>query len=839
VLKIAGEVFSKEAIDFIVTEIEKNDGQEVAILGNVDRNGIVCEVEALAYGNSNAAPVAMMETLQCDVLIHNHPSDEKSPHPPFERGSQGDLALRASEADINLASQLANKKIGFYIIDNACKAVNVIFKPEARYYLEENEVEDIFKEKGLLSKNIAYYEPREEQLNLVRGIINAVNASKILISEAGTGTGKSLSYLIPASIWALQNKKRVIVSTQTINLQQQIFNKDMHIVEKVVRQYLNKEIHYSVLIGKGNYLCKKKLTEIIRDREKRDSLFTSEEEYEIIFEIEKWSRNCQEGTINEFGGFVRDEVWEEIACDSASCSKRKCVFYSDCFYYRARMEAEKSNLIIANHSLTFSSIDEESRRSSLPFFSGIIFDEAHHAEDVALKSLSQDFSIQSLLYHLRKIYSFKGGKAMGLLPLLEKKSRLQAYAELQQDLESLTKEILGLERNLTDFIFTGSDILKPYLKESSSVGVDEEFIASVDFERLFDALSEVFNGINRFLSSFEFFASRVKEISVNREGIDVLSSISYRATVLSEAKNVFDLIFNKENEIHFVKWIEVSKKNIKFFYSPLEVGDFLANSLFSRKDFTIFTSATLMINDKFDYFKNSVGLPIATNKEKLEMNFPSPFDYQKQAEIYILEEKLDHSSVTKEKTELVKELCMMSEGGALVLFTSYYRLNEMFGLLKKEFQEFGLLPLKQGEAPRDELLSKMGQYSNVVLFATSSFWEGIDIQGDNLRCVIIEKLPFDSPADPIFKAKVKLLKSRDLNPFMTYGIPRAVLRLKQGIGRLIRSKTDKGIIAIMDERIKSKRYSSIFLNSLPPAKIIYGNLSQIVREAESFFVNRF
>jgi ATP-dependent DNA helicase DinG len=824
----APELLTQEVIDYIVEEIEKNDGQEIAFVGNVDRAGIVFEIEVLAYGNDNSAPVILMDTLQGDVLLHNHPSDEPS-----------EDVLRASEADITLATELANKKIGFYIIDNKCKTVNVIYKPEPRFYLDQKEIEDIFDAGGLLSKNIAYFEPRAEQIDLVRGMIEAINDSRILISEAGTGTGKSLSYLIPSAVWAVQNKKRVIVSTQTINLQQQIFNKDMLIVQKIVRQYLDKEVHFSVLIGKGNYLCKKKLYELIKDKEKHDSLFDDETDYEMIQSIEEWSRTCTEGTIGEFGGFVKDEVWEELACDTMGCRRRKCVFYGDCFYYKARLEAEKANMIIVNHSLVFSTIDAESHRSSLPFFSGVVFDEAHHLEDVALKSLSREFSIQSLLYHLRKLLTKRKDRETGLFILLRNKARLEAYAELAQEYENMIGMVRSLQKNLAGFIFEGSDILRKWMKESNGIGIDEAFIESPEFDMLTEQLSILFQETGKLASSFQFFSARVKEVAVQKETVDILSSIEYRMSDLMEAKNVFELIFNTKNEIHFVKWIEVTKKNIRFYYSPLEVGDFLANSLFSRKDFTIFTSATLMINQQFDYFKNSIGLPIATNKEKIEMNFPSPFDYTKQAEIYILEEKVDHGRVSSEKLELVRELATMSGGGTLVLFTSYVRLNEMHSLLKDDFIESGLLPLRQGEAPRDELLARMSRDSNVVLFATSSFWEGIDIQGDNLRCVIIEKLPFDSPGDPIFKAKVDLLESKEVNPFMFYSIPRAVLRLKQGMGRLIRSKTDKGVIAIMDNRIKTKAYGPIFLNSIPPAKIIYGNIKQILREAEDFFVSRF
>ncbi len=690
----ADEVFSAEVIEFLANEIEKNEGQEVSFVGYIDRSGLVCETETLVYGNDNSAPVDLMETLQGDVLIHNHP------------GSNGNDSLRASEADIGLATELVNKKIGFYIIDNQCSFANVIFKPEARIYLKNEEIKSIFEDGGILSQVISSFESREEQINLVEGILSAINDSKIIISEAGTGTGKSLAYLIPSAIWAIQNKKRVVVSTQTINLQQQIAGKDMLIVQKVLNSYINQDIHYSVLIGKGNYLCRKKLFEIIKDREKQNSLFSEEDDFKIIFEIEEWSRNCEEGTHSEFGSYVKDEIWEEVCCDSYSCTRRKCIYYGDCFYYKARLQAEKSNVIIANHSLTFSSIDEKSHKSTLPFFSGIVFDEAHHIEDVALKSLSKEFSIQSLLYNIRKLYSVKGDKSFGFLILLERKGNFKGYTDIQYDFEELLKILKGLIRDLTDFIFEGAEVLKKYMKESNCVGIDNDFTKTGEYKSIHNRLTFLFTEINRFTAGFEYFASRVKETSVHKEVVDIITTIGYRLLGLSEARDVFELIFNTENTINFVKWIEATKKNLKFYYSPLEIEDFLSNSLFSRKEFTIFTSATLMINNRFDYFNNSIGLSLASGKDKLEISLPSPFDYQKQAEIYILEEFLDHGSVTKEKTELVKELSLINEGGVLILFTSYYRLNEMYGLLRDDLIIEGLIPLKQGESSRDSSWQK-------------------------------------------------------------------------------------------------------------------------------------
>jgi len=823
--KPATELFSIDAMEFMRSEISANEGDEICFVGNIDRYGIVNEIETVAYGNSESSAVVMIDALQGDVLIHNHPSGE----------------LQASAQDINLSSLLANKGIGFYIIDNECEFANIIVKPKARIYIQENEVLDIFHSRGILCENISNFESRAEQIEMVEKVCEAVNYSRILICEAGTGTGKSLSYLIPASIWAVENKKRVLVSTHTINLQQQIFNKDMEIVSRVIRNYLEKDVNYSVLVGKGNYLCKKKLYDILRDRDKQASLFDEGEEMEVLFAIEQWVRNAVEGTRAEFGEPVGSDIWEEIACDSMTCSRKKCNYYSECFYYSARLQAEKSNIIIANHSLVFSTIDEMSHRSALPYFAGIVFDEAHHIEDVALKSMSKDFSILGIMFHLRKLYSPKKDKdrdnERGLLVLLNRKGAFDGYPELREAFMALLDRIRQLASICGNVNRTIRETLTRNLPfDSGTIGIDEKFINSRFYKGVLTELSEIFNRVKDYTVQFEILAERISDL-VGDEAKDIIRSITVRNGYLLEMASTFELIFDTEHQPEFVKWIEISKKNIRFSYSPLEVGDFIANSIFSKKEFTVLTSATLMINKKFDYLKNSTGLNIATDKEKIEFMVLSPFDYTKQAEIFIMKDDVSHSDLSKEKTRIVRELALISGGGTLVLFTSYSRLGEMYDILRDELMDNGLLPIRQGEKTRAELLEIMKSRSYVVLFATSSFWEGIDVPGENLRCVIIEKLPFDNPSDPIYNAKAKLLEMKNINPFTYYSIPRAVLKLKQGLGRLIRSKTDKGIIAILDNRIKTKNYGSVFINSLPPTNVVYGDTKHIICEAERFFIN--
>ncbi|OHD57127.1 MAG: hypothetical protein A2Y33_09385 [Spirochaetes bacterium GWF1_51_8] len=821
----AAQVLSEDAIRTIVEYIDKNGGNEVSFSGSVDRSGKAVEVSPMSFGSEDATVISMMEALSGDVVIHNHPSGNTVP----------------SVEDIELSSLLANRMVGFYIVNNECTEVNIVLQPRSRVYLKDEEVLGLFGDHGVLSENIANFEPRGEQIDMVAHVVWAVNDSKILLCEAGTGTGKSLSYLIPAALWAVENKKRVMISTHTINLQQQIAEKDMQIVERVVMKYLNKPLYHAVLVGRGNYLCRKRLTDLLRDKDTQSSLFESENEGLLLHDIELWSRSGHNGTRGEYPEQVKEEIWEEIRSESMMCDRKRCRYYSACFYYKARLGAEKAQIVIANHSLVFSSIDIQSYRNVMPFYSGIVFDEAHHIEDTALRSLSRSFSFQSLFYHLRKLYFKKrrDSSESGLITLVARKGGIHAHPELVESYEqllNLLKTVAGVSHELFDEFMK---VLRKGSEFSSTIGIDDVYRGTKDFAYLRDKLQSLFGMLNKFVGELTSLMNRLFDSATDNSYTDIVRIVRSRIDTLIEMSDIFNTVFLSETTPEQVRWIEVTPKNIRFSFSPLEVGDFLANSIFGKKDFTIFTSATLSVNKKFDYFRMSTGLNLASNKEMLELSLPSPFDYRKQAEIYILEDGGEHSKVTGEKTGFVRDLCLASQGGVLALFTSYLRLTEMYGLLKNELMEHGLLPIRQGERARNLLLDTMKSRGYSVLFATSSFWEGIDIRGDNLRCVIIEKLPFDNPDDPIYRAKVALLDSKGVNSFISFSLPRAILRLKQGMGRLIRSKTDKGVIAIMDNRLKTKNYGSNFLNSLPPAKVLFGKRERLVKEAKRFFNERF
>ena len=646
-----GNYFTPDIIEMVREEIQGNAFNGVLFIGNVNREGKVYEVEALAYSEKDYFPDVNLNSLQGDVIIFNHPT-----------AGDPEAGLNPSEIENSVASILEEKNIGFYIIDPYLKVINIVLDHPERYYLEENAVRNIFKAGGLLSENIAF-EPRQEQISLVDAIIEAVNDSRILVSEAGTGTGKSLSYLIPAAIWAIENQKRVIVSTQTINLQQQIAEKDMKIVEKVVETFLGKNVNYAVLIGRGNYLCWHKLYDLSNDKDRQATLFEESDRTGLIKDIEKWSRSSAEGIRTELGMNIPSDLWEELCSDSSSCTNRKCEYYEGCFYFKARQKAEQSNLIIANHSLVISAINQETGEIALPLFGGIIFDEAHHLEDVTLKSLAKEVSIISMIYQFRKLYSEGHGKRTGLLAFLKKKGNIAAHQELNFEFQTLIDMHRAIVEALAGFLPFAQNILDKWKQDSAYISIDDEFKNHPDFKSISGELGNIMLQVSDYTAQYSSMTPKLKEAATRSSVLGIIQSIGFKMEKLSGLIDIYSLIFNSANEITSVKWAESSPKNVNFHFNPLEIGTFLSNTIFSKKDFSIFTSATLMINNQFRYFIAGIGLAAAKKKQRIEIRLNSPFDYSRQAKIYVLNDDLDHGSVTDEKVSIIRELSRLSGGG--------------------------------------------------------------------------------------------------------------------------------------------------------------------------------
>ncbi|MFN4217532.1 MAG: ATP-dependent DNA helicase, partial [Brevinematales bacterium] len=523
-----------------------------------------------------------------------------------------------------------------------------------------------------------------------------------------------------------------------------------------------------------------------------------------------------------------------------------CPFGGNCFYKKAYLKAEKAQIIIANHSLILSSLDPQTYVSYFPRFDGIVFDEAHHLEDVALKSQSIELSLRGLLQKMSRLYhTDKKNTPKGLLPHILKK-HLPIHYEDQIKFTKHEEDLLETHTSLRSAIHAiineGIPLYKHIHHKAPQLRITDEIERSHFFHFLSVRLEEVCKLISRYNYLWNELKNLMTSTSSDTTLPPALGSIDRRIKSLADVIQVYHIIFNQERKPTEVGWIEVSTHpsypNIKLCHSPLEIKEFLTRGIFLRKHFTLCVSATLSVNEEFTYFRESIGLYPSFPRKIYTISLPSPFDYRTQAQIHLLKSDRDFQ-VDEFFLSCIKDYILMNEGGTLVLFTSHQRLARTFEKLKDTLSSMGILPMAQGETNKHTILTTMRQNPKTAVFATSSFWEGIDVSGYNLRCVIIEKLPFDSPSDAIPAAKTELLSSRGINAFMAYSLPRALLRMKQGVGRLIRSKSDRGIVLILDGRTVKKRYATFFQKSLPPARIIIGDYTTLQREAETFITTHF
>jgi len=814
-------LFHQNIITQITNTIKDNYGQEVFFIAWIDKEGIVSEIEAIAFGNDECVPAPLSDGLKGDLVIHNHPSGD----------------LRASNPDINIASLLATRKLGFYIINNDCSKVHIIYKPKPKIFLQEKSVLSLFQKGGLLSEYFGSYEERPEQELLIQKIITAINDDKVFMAEAGTGTGKSLAYLIPSTIWAVQSDKRVFITTHTINLQNQIAKKDAELVSIIVEKFTGIKPRFAVLVGRNNYLCPKILNEIYNDPDKMGSLFDNPNSISNQLEIIKaWAEYTEEGLRAEIPEKISSELWDEISASTPNCPRKECPFYTDCYYYKARMIAESSHIIIGNHSLLLSSIDEENGFiANIPHFSGLVLDEAHNLGHITLNSMANSFSFGSITWRLSRLYRQKGDKFLGQLNLLRDRSALDRSEKLSSLFYQITNTILNLSSSLKE----NEEKFRQYFVDQQElyIEINIEVLSQQNWKAARSILDQIFIEIRQIESLLTKLSERTIELIPGEHIIEILRIIDIHNTSLYTMRQTYNKIFNDHEDQNIaIRQMELSTKVINFSAGPADVGDFLAKHIFRPKDFTILTSATLSINNSFNFFAQEIGLSFIEDQRVDQISLPSPFDYKKQMEVLVLDDSyLNYSNLNQEKLELVRKAIYTVGGGALLLFTSHKAMDIAFKALADDFTNVGLYPLKQGDHSREYLLNTMRSKDYTVLFGTASFWEGIDVQGDNLRFLIIDKLPFDHPNNPLTKAISRIILSQGKNPFMEYSIPRAVLKYKQGIGRLIRSKKDRGILLVLDSRIFSKKYGKYFINTTKPAISLFLSPHDILNKIQQFF----
>ncbi|SNB46920.1 helicase C-terminal domain-containing protein [Geobacter sp. DSM 9736] len=828
--------FSPAAVLQMQQSIAEADGNEVFFLGRTDEARIVIEVEPLARGNRDAVAAIMIATSFGDVVIHNHPSGQLTP----------------SQADVEIASILGNQGVGFYIVDNRVERCYQVVSPFARPSTERlsyPEIERWYTPGGILSAGLAGYEHREEQTRMAFAVAEAFNEERVAVIEAGTGTGKSLAYLLPALLWAVRNKERVVVSTNTINLQEQLTKKDL----PFLRKQGGIEFRAVLVKGRNNYLCLRKLGAAGED----PTLFKDEGAPELDAIVE-WSRSTASGCRSDLSFIPRDETWEEVCCEADQCGRVKCSHYSRCFFYTARREGASADLLVVNHALLMAdvAVRQETGYSAsaiLPPFERLIFDEGHHLEDVATSHLSGQVSRQGLLKVLGRLQHPRKPQR-GLLPQL---SALLSR-EVPESMDDTYMEIAGILETalvpkrlaLSDTVGRAMDAigvaLIAYLKGEDSAreqklrlvpevyGSDFWREAAEEVRALAETLSDYTSVLGRFLKACRMLPDPVLDRMAGP--LVDLKGIKGRLE-----GSIEQLLFFVGRDEGFCRWFELRKGSrgmlLRLCASPLEVAESIKSVIFDKFKTVVITSATLAVGERFDYLQKRTGVSLLEKSRVTELLLASPFDYERQAFVGIpadIPEPTAPGFAAALQDQLLRALTI-SRGRAFVLFTSYDLLGRTFNRLAPRLQTLGITPLRQGEINRHLLLSRFKKEPGAALFGTDSFWEGVDVQGKALQLVVITRLPFKVPTEPILAARAEHIAATGGDPFMEYTVPQAVIKFKQGFGRLIRSRDDRGAVLILDSRVLTKSYGRFFLRALPEAVMMKGSSEELYGEMERFF----
>ncbi len=828
--------FSEKAREQIAEAIKESSGNEVFFVGFPDENGIIDGVRVAARGNDYSVPAIVHSAKSGEVVIHNHPSGDLTP----------------SDEDIHMAGVFGNLGVGFYIVNNGVSNVYVVVEPfekEELKKLNTEEMKKILLPEGEIAKAMSsQYELRPEQLDMVEAVTSAFNDGLISLIEAGTGTGKTLAYLIPAIHWSLLNSERIVVSTNTINLQEQLTQKDIPLVHRS----LSEEFKYSLVKGMGNYLC------LLRAETVTDGLLdlAEDEEIDTLRSIVEWSKVTQDGSLSDLKFNPPEGVWDKVDAESESCLRARCPHYSRCFFYKARRELSSSQILVVNHHLLFSDLSirgatEESETGILPAYKNVIFDEAHHIVDAATSHFGMRTTKYGIIRMLRRLKRRGGGGEMkGLIFYTASlTTKLQKYFRkgilstvLRRVEEILSPQVDRVEEYVRDAFDALYYFVVPMIKEGNS----EEISL-----RITDELREK-EGWEEIDKKFSLLRIRLKELHEEVKAfVDVLADYEIEpdvARVLVEFKGIANKLdfysdvirsFLDSEEDGYVRWVEGRMRGGEIIsgigLSPLDVSPQLKEKLYSRCRTVVMTSATLAVKKSFNFLKSGLGLE--ENERVSEFILPSPFNYKEQALLAIptdIPEPVERG-YSEKLPPIIMEAVKASRGNALILFTSYSLLDAVYKKIGEELGEIGIIPLKQGSLPRARLLDRFRVEDNSVLFATDSFWEGVDVPGDALRLVVIARLPFRVPTEPIIEARVEHMESQGINSFIEYTVPVAVLKFKQGFGRLIRTKTDRGAVLVLDKRIITKHYGKFFLDSLPKCKKVTGLAKDMIKELKLFF----
>jgi ATP-dependent DNA helicase DinG len=810
------------------TAIRLAGGREVCFVATIDDEGIVRTARVVARGDVQSVLALPAVAERGEMLLHNHPSG----------------VLEPSDADLIVATRMHDGGIGFGIIDNDATELYVVVEvPRARVAVPivAKQIADALGPDGPIAAKLARYEDRPAQREMASAIATLYNEGGIGLLEAGTGVGKSLGYLLPALRWAAANGERTVVSTNTINLQEQLVGKDLPFLRDALA---DQPVRFALLKGWRNYLC---LYRLEQASSAALGLFTESTANELE-EIRAWSERTEDGSLADLAVPPRAELWDEVAAESDLCLRLKCPFFEKCFLFAARRVAAQADVIVVNHHLLLSDLAVRRAQQNwadaavLPAYQRLIVDEGHHLEEAASSHLGTTVTNRGLQRLFARLERRGKGLLSALAHKLESQKDLMSTASLDLLQSNLAPAVLAA-RDRAQQVF---DHLDRYLQASNEpvARLTAAFASHPIWkEGLGESLGALLRELAQLQDGLRLVRERMEAEGAPREGVaSLLSEIRGVARRLEGAGDALQraLVPAPGDEAALVRWLEARgrDRNVAATAVPLDTAPILREDLFKRVTTAVVTSATLASGDRFAFLRAQLGLDDAS-LDATSAIFPSPFDYPEQAMLAVPTDfpapNLDPAGHLRAVIGATSALAAVSDGGLFVLFTSHRDVREVARELRARELSASWPLLVHGEEPRDVLLRRFRESGRAILLGTASFWEGVDVAGEALRGLVIAKLPFRVPTEPLTAARSEAIEARGGDPFKELMLPHATLRLKQGFGRLIRTGTDRGAVVLCDSRACTKAYGRGILGALPPARRVVAPWNVVLHELQDFY----
>jgi len=868
--------FTSQAIVTLQKEIADSQGNEVFALGVCNQEGLVDTLRITARGNEESVLALQLDFthfgddasdsggLPFDVFIHNHPSGPLTP----------------SDNDMIIASQAAESGVGAYIVDNDVSRVYVVAEPirkRQRKTLDADQLCADLEEDGAVARRLPGFERRESQLDLVRLIARAFNEDALVAAEAGTGVGKSFAYLLPALEFALANDERIVISTATITLQQQLYEKDIPLVLSA----LGKKVKCVLMKGRGNYLCLRRLAENHTEPPLDD------EEYKELHAISEWAQASRTGSRSDLSFLPSGALWSRLCSEADTCLGMRCAERERCFFMALRRESADARILVVNHHLLFADLAARHEGAGyeaavvLPPYTRVIIDEAHTIENSATSFFSKGWSRLGIGRSLSRLYRKRRAIESGLLlRLLGLLPGAPAIETIYVGGSALTGGFAGIpsalnkvrdaaeEADAAALLFCGSEGIFRFTLAANADPLGE---LRPPLEALRRAIDDLTRQVRNMIEPADQESTVVWEIKAILRRLETAAVICGAFLEFGIASFAGDSggpvgggLTTDDSEVFWLERQHGEEPWVSFSVTPVTIAPSLKEALFEANKTVICVSATLSTGGRnngeqnngeqnngdergisaaengggpFRFWAERTGAGQA-NRDLFCGVFPSPFPY---TERVLLASPTDapmpdsKDSYEDFASRAITELVRLTGGSALVLFTSYQSMRAAYENAAPALESDGIRCLKQGDDDRSRLLQQFLEDKTSVLFGTDSFWEGVDAPGETLRLVILCRLPFRTLKDPVFEARREFLEKQGRSSFMELSLPDAVMKFKQGFGRLMRSSSDYGVVAVLDGRLHRKPYGKAFLAVLPETKTSFKELELVLGDVERFF----